>query len=290
MLLIGALGLVAVRPNVLCAQRVAPPAWHAPARSPGPAADWGGAARFGRDGTGPSLLRRPWVRPLASLAVPGSGQLLGGQQRGLVYLATELWLVARAVSLSHEGRRARGAFQELAYAVARHPYASVRTDGPFEYYETMGHYVRSGEFDIDPGVSFAPETDSTTYNGSVWLLARQTFFANPDSFPDPTSPAYRAAVDFYSSRAFAGAFRWSWENARLEQDVFRAEISKSDEAFRARTNYLGLVVLNHIVSAVDVLIAQRRHGGSGEAARWVIPRLGVGGRDGALTVAWHAGF
>jgi hypothetical protein len=220
--------------------------------------------------------------------VPGSGQLLGGQQRGLVYLATELWLVARAVSLSHEGRRARGAFQELAYAVARRPFSRVRKDGPFEYYETMSHFVRSGEYDADPGSAFVPEPDTATYNGSVWLTARRTFFANPDSFPDPTSPAYRAAVDFYSSRAFSGAFRWSWENARLEQDVFRAEISKSDEAFRARTNFLGAVVLNHIVSAVDVLVAQRLHGGG--AARRVVPRLGWGGRDGALTVAWHAGF
>ncbi len=273
----------------LVAQRLPASFWPPAIRSPSPAPQVRGPLGPASDDSVAAipLLRRPWVRPFASFAVPGSGQLLGGQPRGLVYLATEAWLVARALSLSHEGRRERAAFRELAFAVARRPYASVRTDGAFEYYETMSHFVRSGEFDIDPSVSFAPETDTTTFNGSVWLLARRTFFANPDSALNPTSPAYQAAVAFYASRAFSGPFRWSWEDARLEQDVFRAEITKSDDAFRASTNFLGVVVLNHIVSAVDALIAQRLRGGG---ARGLVPRIGVTPHEGSVMLAWHAGF
>lgn len=264
------------------AQQLAPPTWPLVVRDSIALPDLGTA-----DVELP-LYRRPWVRPFASLVVPGSGQLLAGQERGLVYLATEIWVVARALSLGRQGRRARDAFRELAYAVARQPFSSVRRDRPFEYYETMSQFVESGEYDTDPGPSLVPEPDTTTFNGSVWLLARRTFFEDPDSLPSPTSPAYGAAIAFYSSRAVSEAFRWSWRDARLEQDVFRAEIEASDEAFRAATNYLGAVVLNHIGSAVDALIAQRlRRGG---AAPRVVPRLGLDDRPAGVTFAWHAAF
>ncbi|MDO8667091.1 MAG: hypothetical protein Q7J79_10795, partial [Gemmatimonadales bacterium] len=191
-------------------QQIAPPAVEPrPALSGGPVA---GALRGPEDAALP-LYRRPWIRPLASLVLPGSGQLLGGQERGLAYLATEVWLVARALSLAQQGRRERSAFQELAYAVARRPFSSVRQDGPFEYYESMGHFVASGDYDSDPGTAFVPEPDTATFNGSVWLLARRTFLENPDSLPDPASPAYGAAIAFYTSRAVSGAFRWSWRDA-----------------------------------------------------------------------------
>ena len=228
------------------------------------------------------------MRPLASLLVPGTGQLLAGQERGLVYLATEVWLVARALSLAQEGRRERAAFQELAYAVARRPFSALRRDGPFEYYETMGHFVASGEYDADSGAAFVPEPDTTTFNGSVWLLARRTFLENPDSLPDPSSPAYRDAITFYSVRAVSGAFRWTWSDARLEQDVFRAEIAASDEAFRAATNYLGVVVLNHIGSAVDALITQRLR--RRVTSPSIVPRVGVNHLERSVRIAWHAGF
>jgi hypothetical protein len=265
-------------------QQIAPPAVEPrPALSGDPVA---GALR-GPDAAALPLYRRPWIRPLASLVLPGSGQLLGGQERGLAYLATEVWLVARALSLAQQGRRERSAFQELAYAVARRPFSSVRQDGPFEYYESMGHFVASGDYDSDPGAGFVPEPDTTTFNGSVWLLARRTFLENPDSLPDPASPAYSAAIAFYTSRAVSGAFRWSWRDARLEQDVFGAAIVASDEAFRSATNYLGVVVLNHIGSAVDALITQRlRRGG----VPGVVPRLGIDSSVGRVTLSWHAGF
>lgn len=274
---------------VVAQQLTTRPDWMlVPAPRRGLPGDTVGRALLALSDTRLPLYRRPWVRPLASLLVPGSGQLLAGQERGLVYLATEIWVAARALSLGHEGRRERDAFRELAYDVARRPFSSARRDGPFEYYETMSHFVESGEYDADPGAAFVPEPDTTTFNGSVWLLARRTFFQNPDSIPSPSSPAYQTAIAFYSGRAVSGAFRWSWRDARLEQDVFRAQITASDDAFRAATNYLGVVVLNHIGSAVDALITERlgRHG----ATPRVMPRVGLYDRPGGVTLAWHAAF
>jgi len=83
--------------------------------------------------------RRPWVRPLASLVVPGSGQLLGGRDRGMVYLAAEVWFVARALALSGQGRSERDQFITLGFDVARAQFTPYRLDAPWEYYEAMSH-------------------------------------------------------------------------------------------------------------------------------------------------------
>ena len=201
---------------------------------------------------------KPWQRPLASLIVPGTGQLMAGQSRGVVYLAIEAWVIVRAVTLDQRGSTEAQQFRDLAYEVARSPYTSERVDGPWEYYETMEKYVESGVFDTDPTIHFAPESDTTTFNGSVWLLARRTYFADPNVVPPVSDPAYVAAVRFYRDHAVTDEFRWSWSNARLEQDVYRQTIHSSDRAYQQRTNYLGLLVLNHLVSAVDALISLRR--------------------------------
>lgn len=253
----------------------------------GSAAQVGGVRGVGWRADAPvPLVRQPWVRPLASLVVPGSGQLLGGQDRGLVYLATEIWILARAVALDREGRRERARFQELAFRVARAQFTASRQDGSFEYYESMTHFVESGAYDTDAGPGFAPESDSLSFNGSLWLLARRTYFANPDSLPDPASAPYLAALAFYQSRAVGGEFRWSWRNARLEQDVFRGAILASDDAFRAATNYFGALVLNHLGSAIDALITVRT---SGRRLR-AVPRVGAGTTPGDLRLVWGASF
>lgn len=233
----------------------------------------------------PPILRRLWVRPVASLVVPGSGQLLAGQARGAVYLAFELWVASRAVASNHRGNEQAARYRQLAYDVARRQYSAARLDGPFEYYETMEKFVESGVYDADFGPAFVPESDPTTYNGSVWALARRTFFQNPDSLPDQASPSYRNAVSFYQARAVGGQFQWSWRGARLEQDVFRGAIRSSDDAFRQRTNYLGVLVLNHLASTIDALI-------SAKAAQRspAVPQLRFHSNPDVATLVWTGRF
>jgi hypothetical protein len=238
--------VLAVPPAAALAQRLPP----APARPAAP------AAVFDLPAARP-LIERPWVRPVASLLVPGSGQLLARQPRGALYLAAEVWVLAQALSSHARAEERARRFRDLAYDVARRPYATVRIEGPFEYYETMAAWVESGRYDTDPGPGIAPETDETTFNGSVWRLARTTFFEDPDAPPPPESPAFQAALRFYASRAVTDPFRWSWRNARLEQDVFRRAIRSSDDAYQEATNWLGALVLNHLASAVDAFISAR---------------------------------
>ena len=232
-----------------------------------------------------ALLRdRPWLGPVASLVLPGTGQLLAGQPRGVLYLAAEVWLVARAVALRHDSRSERRYFADLAYAVARRRFGGAPVDVDWSYYEEMGKYVESGVYDLNPTGEFQPELDTVTFNGHIWRLARQTYFEDPDVVPAPGTPSYRAALTFYQGRAVTDAYRWSWRDARLEQDVYRSSIRASDEAYRASTNVLGAVLLNHLMSAVDAFVTMRL-GRSG-----ILPRVVPGPGTDGFFLAWHAAF
>jgi hypothetical protein len=208
--------------------------------------------------------RATWVRPIASALIPGTGQLLGAHPRGAVYLVTEALLLTRFLTLNAEGRREEDRYRTLAFAVARAPFAPGTQDTVFEYYEQMGRYVESGPFDTDPGPALVPPSDERTYNGQIWRLARTTYFPDPENPPTSESPEYQRALAFYSSRAVGPNFQWSWRNAGLEQDLYRQTIAASDEAFRDATTTLGLMLANHVLSAVDAFITERLRGASHE--------------------------
>lgn len=209
---------------------------------------------------------------------------MNGRSRGLVALAVEAWLIARVVAWDRKADREAQEYRDLAFDIARRSFTNVRQDGPFEYYESMEKFVESGVYDLDAGPGFAPETDTTTFNGSLWLLARRTFFANPDSAPPPDSPAFIGALAFYRTRAVADDFRWSWRNAQLEQDAFRGTIRASDEAYRQRTNFMGALILNHLASAVDAFLSAR---GRRPAA---MPRMDFRSDPEEVTLSWRFGF
>jgi hypothetical protein len=232
-----------------------------------------------------------WVRPLASLLVPGTGQLLGGRARGAVYLVVEALLITRTLALSSEGQREQERYRELAFEVARGQFQPIEQDTVFEYYEQMGRYVESGPFDADPGPGFAPPTDLRTYNGQIWDLARTTFFPDPDNEPPPGSPEYERALAFYQSRAIGPNFQWSWRNAGLEQDLYRQTIAASDEAFREATTMLGLLLANHLLSAVDAFVSERLSRPDREVTlrTGLIPEGRAGHRprlSAAISIAW----
>ena len=214
-----------------------------------------GAAGQGADSA--RTRARFWVRPAASLLFPGAGQLLAHEDRGAAYVAAELYSVLRLVQLTGEGRREGQRFRDLAYEAARRQLTPLRRDTVFEYYETMERFSSSGAYDRGPGPALVPESDPTTYNGSVWELARRTFWPDPNAPPPPGSPLFLNALDFYRTHAVGPGFVWSWRDASLQQDVFRETIRRSDTAYRRAQNQLGFLLANHVVSAIDALISSR---------------------------------
>lgn len=234
-----------------------------------PAIEGQGTLEPRRDGVGPRQQeaagseargRFAWLRPLASIAVPGSGQLLAGQDRGVLYIAAEAVFLTRFFSARAEAGREADRFHELAYSVARNAFEPVLRDTTFEYFEQMGKFIESGPFDTDPGPALVPPTDERTFNGSLWGLARRTFLPDTGGPPDPESEEYVRALEFYRERAVGPNFQWSWRNAGLEQDLFRQAIRRSDESFRRATTQLGLLLANHLLSAVDAYVSLRLSG------------------------------
>lgn len=227
--------------------------------------------------------RGPFGNPLGSAAlsalVPGAGQLLAlDQRRGWAYLALEAlgWVVY--ADRRSAGGRFRDRYRDLAWEAARLG-DGPRVDGDFEFYERMASWGSSGRFDADPDVpGLQPEPDPSTFNGSVWQRARGIYSVGPGQ--GPTDPAYQAAVDYYSSRAYTDDFRWDWAGDAEALERYDGLIRESDERFRQATVVFGAVMANHLVSAVDAYVAAR-----GFAVE-VAPGTGIGAGGLRVTVRW----
>jgi len=193
----------------------------------------------------------------ASALLPGTGQAILGNNRALPYLAVEAFAWTGYLNHSLEYRRHRDGYRTLASRVARAPFSAFRPNGSFEYYERMTHYLEAGRFDVVAGGGIDPETDSTTFNGAVWQLARRTYWSNPAVAPDTSSAEWQRAVAFYRARAYDQLYRWSWTNAPREYAAFIALIGESNDANRSAMTDLGVVIANHVLSTVDAYITIR---------------------------------
>jgi hypothetical protein len=191
---------------------------------------------------------------LASAVVPGTGQAWLDQDRFVAYLAVEAYAWARYAADAREGdRRVRNT------GISRVRWHGVRTalSAPWAISTiTSGWRVRRKRRVRCHPVDLDPEPDSTTANGAIWLLARQTFWTNPSVPPPRDSAEYKFAETFYRERAVGPAYQWSWSNARLEYAEFRRTIRAATTRFElARGSRL--VIANHALSTVDAFITVR---------------------------------
>lgn len=216
------------------------------------------AGEFGRD----AAERRRWA-PVASLIVPGAGQALLHQDRFIAYLALEAWSVLEFANQRTEARRQQNRYRALARDVARSLYGPSHPVGTWAYYESMEHFLESGVFDRLPGGEVDPDINVDTYNGAMWLLARTTYWTNPDLTPSTESAEYARARNFYLDRAVRPEFRWSWRGAQLEQDIYIRTIRRSNDSYRQARAALGVVLANHVLSAVDAFVTLRVEGLTG---------------------------
>lgn len=225
----------------------------------------------------------PGVAFLASAILPGAGQYLQRDERWVPYVALEAWAVLSFLTKRGSARSLERQYRDLS-AVPRRFGTSPRRDTVFEYYELLTNWDASGEFDelpLVPGIQ--PEQDVTTYNGSVWRLARSLYLPGGQSLP-PTSPQYQRALAHYMRHAIPPAFAWAWGASRLEQQAYLELFDQSDEAYRTATQLLGIIVANHIVSAVDALVTSRLRSAEGTGSLRF--RLGSDAESGAGGTRW----
>lgn len=275
----------------------------AAAWAPAMAAGQGGGPSTGRFGAGARPVELPaglqaaaqrGVHPgkafLASAILPGAGQWLQGEDRWVPYLIGETW--AWATYFANRGRAGgfRQDYRDLAWSVARRVSVGTRRDTVFEYYETLSEWQTSGAFDVDPRTDGTqPETDVTTFNGDVWRLARSLLIPGGASAP-PGSPEYERALRYYLEHAVPAGYAWAWGPNGLEQQRFRELIRASDDAARAATLRLGIILANHVISAVDALVIARIResaGGDGAAGLRLESRVLPDATDGWR---WTAGI
>lgn len=222
-------------------------------------------------GTGPEKAM------LLSALLPGAGQYVRDQRRWMLYAAAELLGWFLVVDRRREGHHLRNQYRDLAWVVARESLTEgPRTDGDFDYYEDLSHWERSGTWDHDPQEpGIQPEPDPGTFNGSVWALARDIFFAPNRPEPGPGDPAWERALAYYRDRAYRPGFLWDWSEEPASWARYGETIQRSDDRFRQATLLTGAVVANHLLSAVDAFVSTRLGEAAGRPAR-LTTRFGPG--------------
>lgn len=224
---------------------------------------------FGRDSA--------WWVPLSSAIIPGTGQARLGQDRFVGYLTVETYAIVGWAAGEAEVSREQQRYRALAHDIARAFVPGNDAVGDWDYYEAMEKHIESGVFDRNPGTgSLGPETDTATFNGSIWLKARQlSDWPSVNVEPSHSSSAYQSAITYYVAHAVGPEFRWSWRNAQLEWDVYRQSIRRKNDASHDASNYLAVIAFNHLLSAVDAFVTLRLRGG-----------LGAGRKGYRLTATW----
>ena len=193
---------------------------------------------------------------LYSALVPGLGQRKLGKGRWVAYLAVEgaTWIAFGHARWSATDRR--GQYQDLAWNVGRQ-FNGSRVDGDFRYYEAMEKFEASGAFDTDPAAAgVQPQMDPSTFNGRAWSLATEIHFPTGAN-PLPGDPEYEAALADYQARAYDERFEWSWTGQSPAWTDYMDLIESSDGYFRRASQFLGVVIANHVLSGVDAFVTAR---------------------------------
>jgi hypothetical protein len=207
----------------------------------------------------PPGVNRAGVALLASAIIPGLGQFYLGEQRWVPYVAVEAWAWITWYKQKSNGASLEDQYRDLAWRVARRGCGCERRDSTFPYYESMAdaQYHKSGEYDANSLVDgVQPELDAGTFNGQLWLHAKALYLPGGIDLP-PNTREYQSALDYYRKRAIPSGYRWNWGDSELEQDAFNRLIDRSDDSFRIATRTFGLILANHMVSAIDALITAR---------------------------------
>ena len=212
------------------------------------------AADYQEADEGPAL--SPGRAFLYSALLPGLGQQKLGKVRWLAYAAIEgaAWIAYGHSRVSAGDQRDR--YRDLAWDVAR-SYTGPRVDGDFPYYEAMENFQLSGAFDTDATApEIQPQMDPSTFNGRAWSLATDIHFP-AGSNPVPGDPEYAAALADYRTRAYDERFEWSWAGQPTPWSEYMELIDSSDENFRRASQFLGVVIANHLLSGADAFFTAR---------------------------------
>lgn len=170
-------------------------------------------------------LKSPNRAFLSSLFIPGSGQLYLGAKRGYLYMAAEVGLLAAYFVTRSDAENARESYRE-------HVRKHVAFDGPshFHLWDPVEDYEHATLFDNWHNVY-------NEHNGEPLERVGAWYWRDRQAFKDEDRG------DNHDSDEREKALIWREE--------------ANDKFERART-FLGIVILNHVISAVEARISAKR--------------------------------
>lgn len=196
-----------------------------------------------------------------TVALPGTGHRALGHRRWVSYLAADLLSWAWMTETRARAHAHRDGYRDLAWRVARGR-PEPRSDGDWGYYERLLRFRSSGAFDREPHrPGIQPETDPSTYNGSIWALAGQIFFPGGVPPSDEGDPAWQRALEYYSRYGTPPHLLWDWGENAAARAAYARLVRESDDAFRQSVTIAGVLLANRVLGMAD-LLATARWGGA----------------------------
>ncbi|HUU28388.1 MAG TPA: hypothetical protein VM123_11295 [archaeon] len=211
------------------------------------------------------------LRIMLGFLVPGLPQYLDGQWRSYGFFALEGASAAGLVFLDSRGKSRKEQYINLTIMARKNfAYPGLRNNqdeltepmlrGYGEYYENLLKWPSSGDYDNDPSLEgVQPETDPRTYNGHQWEIAKiNNYSLTSGGLPVPRGPGEEArALEAYKRFVYPSEYNWDWSGLERENERYHDLFDKSESAFRKRSTFITILLANHLLSGLDVLIAEK---------------------------------
>lgn len=164
----------------------------------------------------------------ASLAIPGSGEmLLGRETRAGTLMAVDLLAIYAFIATNREIDR-----QEDKYVNYAHEFAGVPLDMPSYHYQAVQDYI-----------------SSDYYNSIITMMGRNYYLI---SNYDP-----EAYEQYVTANIYSGDEQWNWQSD-ANWNSYKKMRKRVQKTKMSHSFSLGIMLLNRVASAIDSAILSGR--------------------------------
>ncbi len=213
----------------------------------------------------------PGIRIALGALVPGLPQYLEGQWRGWAYFAAEGAAITGMVFFNAQAHDRVDRYHEISRQARRNFVLGGLRNNPEEvpeemsggfgeYYEDLTKWTSSGDYDNDPSrEGIQPETDTRTYNGHQWQIARINNYSGTNGgIPVAQSAEEEArALAAYSEAVYPLQYNWDWTGLESSETLYHKVFNSAEDSYRRRNKFTAVLLANHIISAIDMLVMEK---------------------------------
>jgi hypothetical protein len=213
----------------------------------------------------------PGMRIALGALVPGLPQYLEGQWRGWAYFAAEGAAIAGMVFFNAQAHDRLDRYHEISRQARRNfvlgglrnnpEEVTEEMSGGFgEYYEDLTKWPSSGDYDNDPSLDgIQPETDTRTYNGHQWQIAKINNYSGTNGgIPVAQSAEEEShALAAYREAVYPLQYNWDWTGLESSEALYHSVFNSAEDSYRRRNKFTAVLLANHIISAIDMLVMEK---------------------------------